>query len=705
MAKNKILIERLSNDLKTAQAQFTKSAHDLSDLERMIEREHGSITSYASLVTEMRKVGDPYLTNTFVRLAIDKRSSAIAGVEYTVTDLEGNELPDNNPAQQLFNQINKDDSPFDFFFEVNRSLDRFGKAFVVSSEEKRADGKTPQIMYNLPADQVKATTDNHGVLNGWEWKKSDGTVTKFPTEQVLFIKYKHPYNELDGLSPGSSTAKEILQDYYAQLYNIKFFQHGAQGKGVFQPKDGGPALDPKQLDELNYEIDGTFNSGFDGAHRGAVVNRNLEYVQTSTDQKDMEFTTMLNMMRDNILAAYDIPKVIIVSAEATFANLKEAKKIFWNSVLLPIFKKITDTFNTNFFFAAGLPYQLKFKLEEVPELQEDLATKIESASKLALMNIPLSIINEILGLGLPEDGWEGWDRPPASAFAFDTEVPDLKSVAEELNKQKLIEDENKIQNDEFYKQMEYQKSLSVMLYYEKIFTREVKDFYKEKFKEIEDYIKSDAITAVTSKAADDLVDPDWISKFSKWLTAREWGQSFLDKMSPIIETVFNRGVFRTFSGIGADIKPGTERTIQHIINRGLKLKDSPQIVQDIIVNMLGTEEWTVDKMANAISKQWDQASIARAKNISITETASAFNGGRVEGMKQLGIKHKQWIHSHDAKVRSSHRIDSIIPVNEQFTLSDGYRVSYPGDGNPEHACNCRCVITSVLGLPGGLSST
>ncbi len=84
------------------------------------------------------------------------------------------------------------------------------------------------------------------------------------------------------------------------------------------------------------------------------------------------------------------------------------------------------------------------------------------------------------------------------------------------------------------------------------------------------------------------------------------------------------------------------------------------------------------------------------KIISITETTAAYNGGRLEGMKELGITQCKWVHSHDGNVRDSHRISDTIEVGEKFTLADGYQVSYPGDGDAAHSANCRCIVISVL---------
>ena len=66
-------------------------------------------------------------------------------------------------------------------------------------------------------------------------------------------------------------------------------------------------------------------------------------------------------------------------------------------------------------------------------------------------------------------------------------------------------------------------------------------------------------------------------------------------------------------------------------------------------------------------------------------------------MRELGITQAIWINSNDNKVRDSHKINGqTVNLDEGFTLADGYKVAYPGDGDAAHSANCRCTISSVL---------
>lgn len=667
---------------------FVKSTtNTIESLERMIEREKGTSATYQSLIKDYYRIGDPYLHNVYVRKAIDKIAGNISGVAFDIINERGDVLPENAPAQKLFRYINDEDAPTDFIYEIVRSLQRFGKAFIRSSEE--TIGGLPVMMDVLDASKMKAITEK-GMLKWWEF---DGK-KKIDPDKILFIRFKHPSNPYDGLAPGSSAVKEILLDFYSSVYNIKNMQNGAQGKGVWVDPQGN-ALTPQQKAEAQFAVDQTFNKGVDGAGKTPVLARRLDWVRTSESNRDIEYEKLALKMRDDILIAYDIPKVLFASAETTFTNLSEAKKMFWTQTLQPIMDLIEQSFRTNFFGSRKLNYSLKFRIDEIPELQEDISTKLDSAKKLFEMNVPVSVINEVLGLGLPESGWEGWDQPPAAvpSFEFDTKPDQVKALYDDFKKQQRIEEEKQINFDDFYKHMEYEKSLRVMLQYERELSNQVKDFFNNKWKLVEDYLNRNPVKSIGEKS---VADPNWIESFKNWLLQFSWGQELVDSVGGTIEKIFNRGRYRTYWGIGANFQQRPERALQHLINRGLKLQGSPDVVLESITNMLDSESFTVDELAQEISKKWKDASTARAKNISITETTAAYNGGRVEAMKELGIKKKQWVHSHDGKVRDSHRIDDIVPVDSNFELADGYTVRYPGDGDPAHACNCRCVVVSVV---------
>lgn len=683
-------IESLKTELESTKSSFNnfvlKSTDNIEALERMIAREQSNVPTVESIESDYYKIGDPYLHNIYVRKSIDKIAESISSVPIIIENSAGNPVPENNPAQQLFDYISDYESPQDFIFEIVRNLFRFGKCHIRMIGSVRG---LPQVLDVLPADKVKAKVNASNVLTGWEYRDGKNQ-TIFTPEEIVFLRFKHPTDLYDGLAPGSSAMKEVLQDFYAQAYNILYFKRGAMGKGVWVPSDGGPALTPQQQEELAAAVDATFNKGLQSAHRQQVSKRPLAWQSTSDSRKDMEYQQLLEAMRDAIYVVYDIPKVLFASAESTFTNLKEAKKMFWSQTLKPVMTKIADNMNTNFFDRLNLPFKFTFDLSSVPELQEDLNEKIDTAKKMSDMGIPVSVINQVLDLGLPEEGYEGWDTPNNQpSFAFDTQSDTIKTVKDYI-KQSRIEEEKQIGYDNVLKQMEYHKSVTVMKSYEPEIENKTNAFYRQQWKKVEKWLEENPPTEEKD------VDGSWLTKFTTWLDDLDLGLPFFNTLKSTIRRVYEDGRRRTYWGIGADFQLNDLQAETFLSNRGLKLVGSPDVVKKTIIRHISSGGFTSQEIAKEISKTWKKASEARAKNIAITETTNAYNGGRVDGMKELGIRKKEWVNSGDGNVRDSHRITSVVGVDDLFELSDGEKVRWPGDGSPGNACNCRCVVISRL---------
>ena len=656
-----------------------------SQLDDFMAREKSS-SSVSSLAADLAKIGDPYFTNIYYRKAIDKASSMISSVAIDVVDQNDKPLPKSNPIVKLFSYINEDDTQRDFIYEIMRSLKRFGKAHVKLSKVKRV-GNIPFDMEVLQSDKIKAKTDDNGMLSYWEYKVGKKTVS-IPKEEVLFFKYKHPSDPYDGIAPGSSAIKEILLDYYANVYNIKNMKNGAQGKGVWVDPTGSP-LSAQQKAEAQWAVDNEFNKGVDGAGESVVLSRNLSWIRTSETNRDMEYITLTNKMRDDILNALDMPKVLFLSSESTFTNLKEAKKMLWQQTLLSDVKLIEDVFNNRLLMGEGF---IKFKTSDIPELVDDVKDKMTTAQQMYAMNIPVNVINDVLELGLPEyDGINNRQSDLIPSFNMPDDEDKTAKIVDTLQKNQAIENEKRINIDAFAKDLELKQSINTMLSYEKQLSNKVQAYYNSKYKEVEKWLSDNMPEEQKS-----ILDSKWLDSFKSFLKALIDNSSFFTSIKSTIEKTFNQGVYRTYSGIGVDFSLNNQRAIQHLVQRGLKLKDSPDVVIDSIINHLSKDKFTIDELAKTISSVWKDASLARAKNIAITETTAAYNSGRIKGMSELGISKMQWVNSHDDKVRHSHSIDSIVPVGSKFTLADGYQVSYPGDGDAEHACGCRCTIVSYL---------
>lgn len=113
----------------------------------------------------------------------------------------------------------------------------------------------------------------------------------------------------------------------------------------------------------------------------------------------------------------------------------------------------------------------------------------------------------------------------------------------------------------------------------------------------------------------------------------------------------------------------------------------------------------IDALIARVDDLFAQAAEVRSAIIGDTEATALAGFGSLAGARQGGFEQKQWLTSHDQKVRESHRkLDGKqVQLNELFRTDNGSAADYPGGfGDPSEDINCRCAVRPVL--PGEAKS-
>jgi gluconate kinase len=89
-----------------------------------------------------------------------------------------------------------------------------------------------------------------------------------------------------------------------------------------------------------------------------------------------------------------------------------------------------------------------------------------------------------------------------------------------------------------------------------------------------------------------------------------------------------------------------------------------------------------------------------ARTVARTESQKAVNAGKFQGMKDAGMKFKEWISGGPPNDREDHtELDSIGPVPMDYLYkTDNGEILFPGDPDADVSdiVNCRCTITESL---------
>lgn len=683
-----------------------KAAYSAAEFDRIFDLHLGS-----NVLADYGSVGDPYQTNGVVYAAIRKKAVNIAGVEWQILN-SADEPTFNTQITRLFDNPYPGVSKYEFWEAIVSSLELYGKAYVVYSDYLRG---LPLGMWVANAGHMKIERGSNGMPEAFVYGNGSTRQT-FAPQDVMFLHYWHPSDQWDGLAPITAARLDVLQMFHANQYNVNFFRQGGLLKGFF--KSTAPrALTPEQEKELERSIQQR-GGGPGGAHRVPVFS-GVEYVPVGIPQKDMEFLAGMNHNMDYILMVLGVPKAILGFTDGfNYANMREIRKDFWNKSLVPIMHLIEAGFESQFFNRFRIDAKGAFNIKGIAELQEDLAMQAVTAKAFYDMGVPFAVINERLGLDFPE--FEPEDRTPPQLLPYTLpaedrrrdedsdddgveQMPSAKDIAKELRAQEKAARlerrrarERALPYSLDMQRKEWAASAKRMKAREDTLVPRVRAFFSSAHGDVLSYLKENPAKGLTAKK--DVVDPEWLKAFVAFLSSLEWGKALLKEVEPEIVATFMSGAMRTYWGIGVNFNMPPERALAFVGQRGLKLRDAT----DEVVRAL--TEGIKDGMAPAdvakhVQSVFDNCSKIRSKLIARTETTNAYNGGRITGMRELGIKRKRWVNSGDDNVRDSHRIyneEAIAGIDEPFRLANGVKVMYPGDGPASEACNCRCTLVSVI---------
>ncbi|MFZ3557195.1 phage portal protein [Streptomyces sp. BH055] len=196
----------------------------------------------------------------------------------------------------------------------------------------------------LPPDRVQPIPDPHGdYVSHFEFTTYDGRIRELDPSRVIWIRDPHPTDPFCGVTPLEAAGLSVDLDVKARLYNISFIDNDARPSGIVGIDVDG--LDQREIDRIQQRL----APGAATAGETVVVGSGpggLNYVDTSTRPRDMNYETLSKTAKDEILSAFGVPESIVGNAsERTYANADREEWNFWSHTMLPHLSLIATSFD------------------------------------------------------------------------------------------------------------------------------------------------------------------------------------------------------------------------------------------------------------------------------------------------------------------------------------------------------------------------
>jgi phage portal protein BeeE len=613
---------------------------------------------------------------------------------------DGLEWVENNPLEDLFDQPNPDMSWTDLMDLTSLYLD--GTGLCLWHKIKDRGGRTRRL-YPYHALEFTVEADRDRIFGRFRLNTSTGQEILGP-DDVCFFNFWNPAWLYNGIAPLSVALTAINIDADMQTAIRSLMMRSIKPGVIFSTEQN---LTTDQYERLRIDGDarwaGVQNIGnwmlLEGALKPSFLDANLKNLDLGPIHKDMEIA---------ICQAFGIHPLVpgtrigLESSGGFADSLGPAVEMLYDQAIHPTWRRIA-TVVTNSLVRPVIEdpmIRAAFVLDDIKALQDDMkdrADEAAAAGKFWTVNEgrihteqepfpPGDPRGEMLidGGGQPVED-EDDNEPEAGSGTPEPEPEDEGKAVVGRRETARLADKAQREAQEFAVGLAVRSQLAKD-------ERAVELAFRDEFK------ADDPIGL--SKAQEIL------RRIEEALTIRV--PSWIQALEPIIGKVAESGAENAvrLSGIARVVQPGIERWARNRTAEAVThITDTTRetIREKIGAGLLAGKPIRIIKKdiqdAGTFSKE-------RAGTIAITEVTRARNGAALETMKaqaeRLGVPvTKEWLNSHDTKVRETHR-DQPTGVGRERVLLDqmfGNGLQFPGDGNgpASESVNCRCAVLFHVG--------
>ena len=674
---------------------------------------------------------DAYETSFLVNACIRKIAEKTASIDFQLLKVVGvagrekiQEVKDHQ-LLDLLSKVNPHNTRTELMSDTITYLKLLGNAYWLKVRSARSN--KPVEIWSLRPDWVKIISDPDKIIKNYEYTLPNGSKQLFEPEDIIHFKTTNPRSALLGLPVIKSAMDIVRSSVFASRWNTKFFYNYARPDALLVSKT---KISQEGKDELRKQWN-TEYGGIEGAHKLGILEGEVEYKPLNSTMRDMDFVNLTNTTRDQILAAFGVPKTLLgFTEDVNRATAESAVYVFLSEVVEPEMRRIADKLNEFLVPEFGDNLYLTF---EDPTPENRKATSEEYTSALTSNWLVINEVRDKEGLPPIDGGWDFY-LPISMISAGQAEVKMLKGGTvnpeqyyknkedkqQEKLKQKVLagkrdlklkmqlksdlaktliqhnKEKQRPQLTEEQKRAYWSEHDKSMTSDERMFIVLVRRLLKNQEQRIQDAVASELTGVVGDKS---------IAKFiTKILDEINWDieNTIFSKISvPIFADIVGRRGVRAGRLVGTTFMATTDRTIKFIERKAFRFADmvnqtTRKSLREALSEGVRQGE-SIPQLSNRVKEIFKSRRGWEAERIARTEVLLSSNWAALEAYRQSGVvEKKEWLATPDERTRPNHWAmnGEVVGLKERF--SNGLR--YPGDmmAPPEEIINCRCTTIPIL---------
>lgn len=339
--------------------------------------------------------------NAWVFACISKRTRAIKSVPLQAgrLDAEGEfeHVPD-SPLQRLLDRPSPDHDTASLLERMVQQLDIGGNSFCHKVRAGR--DSLPVEVWPLQPEFVAVVRGTERLVDEYRLFKRQRQTSggrPVPPEDMIHFRYENPADPVFGLSPLRPSGKTIDTDNEATAWQKVSFENRGVSDVHFKFPSG---TTQEQVDKVKESYQKR-QAGSKNARSALFSTADAQALDKSP--AELDFVNSRHSLRVEICSALDVPPPLVgIYDDATLANIKTARQIFWLDGLLPLLSMLLSKLNHSLAKDFGDEWIIRADLSNVEALQEDRSAKLDDLEKLFRMGVPLNQAVQFLEIALDE---------------------------------------------------------------------------------------------------------------------------------------------------------------------------------------------------------------------------------------------------------------------------------------------------------------
>lgn len=597
--------------------------------------------------------------------AVSLISNAVADVDWRLQKYRGKDWEDVDgfhPLMNMLDRVNPYQTRYQFFELLQMYIGLVGEAFIVLNYNNL---RIPAEMWLAPPQYMNIVAGKEEYISHYTLGSGEGKIPLYK-EEVIHIKSPNPYNTYRGLGTAQSIGTDLGSEKYAASYQQRvFFNDGVPSLILEVPDTPAPSERKLQQEEWDRR-----HSGWRNARKTGFLYGGAKANSVAMSNKDMDFTELRRVTRDNILGAYHIPASLMgVNEVGSYAKAKAEQYMFAYYTVKPALKRIQESLNEQLVPIYDKGLRLVFN-NPVPD---DREAKTKEANEL----VKTGVISR-------EEAREalGYEPIPPSGSTFLMPFNVIPTAEKQLLQSKVKYSFSEDQKQSIVRDFQARTEAE-----EAMFRRIFRSLMEEQADEVIANVKENP----TVEGA--------------MFNSHENDDKFTEGFGKVIRQIYENAAENATEQVA--------RSLHNAVN-----KDIPPIMDEFALLWIKTRSLALAKMMNGTTKEQLRKVLAkyfeenrsipeitkgikqfykdtvkgRAAMVARTETIAAANEGRVQTYEKEGVRKVQFVSAMDEATLASgcmcpdlhnQSIDNPVPIKDSHGII------------PVHP-NCRCTWIPVV---------